>query len=63
MKKIDYSKAFDHYRIADAKHRILGGDKVMYLMFYGYSEAVSKTIIEKYNECYGGTKWRSETST
>ena len=54
MKKIDYSKAFDHYRIADAKHRILGGDKVMYLMFSGYSEAVSKTIIEKYNECYGG---------
>jgi len=54
MKKIDYSKAFDHYRMAMAKHKIHGGDKVMYLMFSGYSEAVSKTIIEKYNECYGG---------
>jgi len=54
MKKIDYSKAFDHYRIAEAKQKIHGGDKIMFLMFYGYSEAVAKTIIEKYNECYGG---------
>ena len=63
MKKIDYSKAFDHYRIAEAKQKIHGGDKIMFLMFYGYSEAVAKTIIEKYNECYGGMIWRLETST
>jgi len=54
MKREDYSKAFDRYRIVLAQHKIHGRDKIIGLMFYGYSEEVSKKIIEKWNECYSG---------